>query len=193
MARQTVYEFAWDPTKASSNLRDHGIAFDQAATVFSDPLALTVCDANSSQGRSGGSALALPRMASSWRWLTHISKPKLDEPKCGSSRLERRRGANDETMKKMRNRKSKSAVARPASKDIDMPAEIDFSGGTRGRFYRANARLNVPVYLDADVQSYLGAIAARKGMPLSELTNEILKKEIAILRAVSSDTSADQS
>ena len=65
-----------------------------------------------------------------------------------------------------------------------MPSEIDFSGGTRGKFYRRNAKLNLPVYLDADTQAYLTAIAARKGVPLSELANELLKKEIAILGTV---------
>ena len=70
------------------------------------------------------------------------------------------------------------------SDNSDVPAEIDFSGGTRGRFYRPNARHNLPVYLDADVQGYLAAIAARKGVPLSELANDLLKKEIAILEAV---------
>jgi hypothetical protein len=67
--------------------------------------------------------------------------------------------------------------------DDDMPAEIDFSGGTRGKFYRSNARLNLPVYLDADVQAYLTALAARKGVALSELANDLLKKDIAILEA----------
>jgi hypothetical protein len=37
------------------------------------------------------------------------------------------------------------------------------------------------------VQAYLGAIAARKGVPLSELTNDLLKKEIAILQAAATD------
>jgi hypothetical protein len=64
-----------------------------------------------------------------------------------------------------------------------MPTEIDFSGGARGKFYRPNAKLNLPVYLDDDVQSYLAAFAAKKGMPLSELANDLLKKEIAILEA----------
>ena len=41
--------------------------------------------------------------------------------------------------------------------------------------------MSLPVYLEADVQAYLVALAARKGVPLSELTNELLKKEIAIL------------
>ncbi|HEY7548058.1 MAG TPA: hypothetical protein VH913_00935 [Hyphomicrobiaceae bacterium] len=71
-----------------------------------------------------------------------------------------------------------------------MPKEIDFSGGVRGKFYRRSARLCLPVYLDADVQAYLGAIAARKGIPLSELTNDLLKKEIAILKAVDAGAAA---
>jgi hypothetical protein len=65
--------------------------------------------------------------------------------------------------------------------DDDIPTEIDFSGAVRGKFHRPNARLNVPVYLDADVQAYLSALAARKGVPLSDLANELLKKDIAIL------------
>ena len=67
--------------------------------------------------------------------------------------------------------------------DDDMPPEIDFSGGTRGKFHRPNARLNLPVYLDAEVQTYLAAVAARKGMALSDLANDLLKKDIAILEA----------
>jgi hypothetical protein len=65
--------------------------------------------------------------------------------------------------------------------DDDMPPEIDFSGGVRGKFYRPDATMRLPVYLDADVQAYLVALATRKGMPLSELANDLLKKEIAIL------------
>jgi uncharacterized DUF497 family protein len=34
-----IYE--WDPTKAKVNLRDHGVSFEEAATVFLDPLAVT--------------------------------------------------------------------------------------------------------------------------------------------------------
>jgi hypothetical protein len=67
--------------------------------------------------------------------------------------------------------------------DDDIPSEINFSGGIRGKFHRPNARLNLPVYLDADVQTYLTALAARKGVPLSELANDLLKKDIAILEA----------
>lgn len=32
-------EFQWDPKKAAANLRKHGVVFDEALTVFADPLA----------------------------------------------------------------------------------------------------------------------------------------------------------
>jgi hypothetical protein len=68
--------------------------------------------------------------------------------------------------------------------DDDMPAEVNFAGATRGKFYRPNLRLNLPVYLDADVQDYLNNIAAKKGMPLSQIANDLLKREIEIIEAV---------
>ena len=63
-----------------------------------------------------------------------------------------------------------------------MPAEIDFSGAVRGKFHRPGAKLNLPVYLDED-QGYLAAVAARKGIAVSELANDLLKKDIAILES----------
>jgi uncharacterized DUF497 family protein len=36
--------FTWDPTKAESNIRDHGVSFEEASTVFDDPLARTSPD-----------------------------------------------------------------------------------------------------------------------------------------------------
>ncbi len=36
--------FEWDNKKAIENLRKHGIAFDEAATIFADPLAITYHD-----------------------------------------------------------------------------------------------------------------------------------------------------
>ena len=32
--------FQYDPNKAASNLRKHGVAFNEAESIFSDPLAL---------------------------------------------------------------------------------------------------------------------------------------------------------
>jgi uncharacterized DUF497 family protein len=37
-------EFTWDPDKAESNVRRHGVSFHEASTVFGDPLSTTVPD-----------------------------------------------------------------------------------------------------------------------------------------------------
>jgi uncharacterized protein len=36
--------FEWDPTKAANNLRKHGVSFQTAARVFTDPYALVELD-----------------------------------------------------------------------------------------------------------------------------------------------------
>ncbi|MEA3349065.1 MAG: BrnT family toxin [Chloroflexota bacterium] len=64
-------EFEWDPLKAASNLRKHGILFTEAATVFSDPLSMTVYDLDHSRdedryiivGMSDGSRLLIVAFA----------------------------------------------------------------------------------------------------------------------------------
>ena len=37
-------EFDWDEAKASSNREKHGVSFEQASAVFSDPKAITIDD-----------------------------------------------------------------------------------------------------------------------------------------------------
>ena len=65
--------------------------------------------------------------------------------------------------------------------DEDMPAEIDFSQGTRGKFFHANARIGLPVYLDQQIQTRLAAIASAKGLDFSTLVNDLLKKDLELI------------
>ena len=44
--------FEWDGTKAASNLKKHRVSFDEAVTVFYDPLAATFGDPDHSQDES---------------------------------------------------------------------------------------------------------------------------------------------
>ena len=39
-----MFDFEWDPAKAASNLRKHGVAFKLAATVFRDTLIRSIPD-----------------------------------------------------------------------------------------------------------------------------------------------------
>ena len=42
--------FEWDERKAKPNLAKHGVSFEEASTVFGDPLSLTIPDPAHSQG-----------------------------------------------------------------------------------------------------------------------------------------------
>ncbi len=42
--------FEWDPRKAASNLKKHGVGFPEASTVFGDPLAETAFNPDYSPG-----------------------------------------------------------------------------------------------------------------------------------------------
>ncbi|MDP2833953.1 MAG: hypothetical protein Q8Q28_11820 [Pseudomonadota bacterium] len=65
--------------------------------------------------------------------------------------------------------------------DEDMPAEIDFTGAERGKFYQTGSTLNLPVYLENQVQACLTKLASSKGMELSVLVNELLRKDIELI------------
>lgn len=42
--------FQWNLDKASSNIKKHGVSFEEAVTVFGDPLAITISDPDHSVG-----------------------------------------------------------------------------------------------------------------------------------------------
>lgn len=43
-------EIEWDPRKALTNKKKHGIQFEEAASVFGDPMAITFSDPDHSVG-----------------------------------------------------------------------------------------------------------------------------------------------
>ena len=65
-----------------------------------------------------------------------------------------------------------------------MQDDYDFSQGERGKFYRPNATLHLPLYLDSDVQITLVNLAAAKGQDYSTFVNELLKKDIELIQLV---------
>ena len=68
-----------------------------------------------------------------------------------------------------------------------MRPEYDFSKGERGKYFRPDAQLRLPIYLNADVQAYLAERAAQKGMPPGEMVNTLLEQEIQMIESVSDD------
>jgi hypothetical protein len=41
------------------------------------------------------------------------------------------------------------------SNDDDMPTNIDFNKADRGKFFKSNVALNLPIYLNRETQDYL--------------------------------------
>jgi hypothetical protein len=61
MPKRYVYQFEWDPIKAKKNLKDHGIAFERAATVFLDAAALSIYDEEHSENEDRWITLGIDR------------------------------------------------------------------------------------------------------------------------------------
>jgi hypothetical protein len=62
-----------------------------------------------------------------------------------------------------------------------MPAEIDFSKGVRGFHHvPSEARVMMPASIERSVWEYFSGKAEQKGVDLSELLTEVLKRDIEI-------------
>ena len=48
--------FEWDPVKAESNVRKHGVTFDEVATVFDDPTRASSTTRTTRLTKSGSSS-----------------------------------------------------------------------------------------------------------------------------------------
>ncbi len=65
-----------------------------------------------------------------------------------------------------------------------MKEEYDFSKGERGKFYRPDAKLNYPVYLEPDITDFIRTLADRKNIEIETIVNDWLRKDIELIRSV---------
>ena len=63
-----------------------------------------------------------------------------------------------------------------------MKKEYDFSKAERGKFYRKDAQLRLPIYLDTSLQNRLQRIAKKNQEDLRDTIQRLLKKEIHLLQ-----------
>jgi len=67
---------------------------------------------------------------------------------------------------------------------MNMRKEYDFSKGERGKFYRSDIKMNIPIYLDDEVSDFVEKIASKKGIDRSSVVNELLRGDIKIGKAM---------
>lgn len=65
-----------------------------------------------------------------------------------------------------------------------MQREYDFLRAVLGKFFRKGAGLNLPIYVDSSMRRRLERIAKRKGKPVTELVNQLLKKDVELLESL---------
>jgi len=65
-----------------------------------------------------------------------------------------------------------------------MKNEYDFSRAERGKFYRPNVQLKLPVYLDQEALTFVMRIAARRKKDLSAVASELIKSDKRLARVM---------
>ena len=117
-----IYE--WDRAKAKGNSRKHGVSFEDASTVFLDPLAWTYPDPDHSSVRSARLQSAIPPHM--WPCSCRTASVGIVSESSVRGRLP------DESVSNMKKASVKGL-------DDDLRPEYDLSqlkGGVRGKYYR---------------------------------------------------------
>lgn len=65
-----------------------------------------------------------------------------------------------------------------------MKKEYDFSKGERGKFYRQDLKLHLPIYLDAETMETLLKFSKQKGMDVETIVKDWINKDISIVKTV---------
>jgi hypothetical protein len=63
-----------------------------------------------------------------------------------------------------------------------MKKEYDFSKGERGKFYNENIEINIPIYLEPDVNDFVKNIAMKNNEDSQSIVNNIIKKNMQLAK-----------
>ncbi len=65
-----------------------------------------------------------------------------------------------------------------------MKENYNFSKRERGKFYKKNVKLNLPIYLDDEVYSFVQKIAKNKQKDLSFIVNQLIHSDMQIAETI---------
>jgi len=68
--------------------------------------------------------------------------------------------------------------------DDKVKKEYDFSKAEQGKFYRPIEKLEIPVYLDKEVERFCSQKALKSNLDLEQIVNTILRKEMELLKNI---------
>lgn len=163
--------FEWDESKARTNLAKHDVSFEEATTVFADPLSLTIPDPAIRRPWPASSSSAIRTGTDCWLSDCWLSCTRSGSIISVSSAPGAQAGVNEETMKRASEKKA----------EPDIQPEYDFSRGVRGQYARRYADGTNVVVLEPDVA---------KAFPSAEAVNRSLRAVAEIIRSQNKDAAA---
>ncbi len=174
MNSKPICHFDWDLDKAALNRGKHGLEFESVVTVFSDPLALTRYDPEHSEMEERWLTLG-QTMSSALVVVAHTFVES------GKNQVQIRIiSARNATPRERMHYETDPYFVQ---EERAMQDEYDFSNAERGKFFRRDAVLEIPVYLKPEILAYFIARSKEKGMTLDALLNEVLQNDIERMKA----------
>lgn len=80
--------------------------------------------------------------------------------------------------------KSNSRRGKAVLREKPMKREYDFSKAERGKFFHPDATFSFPVYLEPDVNEFMGKLADEKKVDVQALVNEWLRASINLVQSI---------
>jgi hypothetical protein len=65
-----------------------------------------------------------------------------------------------------------------------MKKEYDFSKGERGKFYKPEIKLNLPIYLEPEILSFVEGIAKKSDLDISTVVNNLIKTDMQLAEII---------
>jgi hypothetical protein len=65
-----------------------------------------------------------------------------------------------------------------------MKNEYDFSKGVRGKFYKPEIKLNLPIYLEPEILSFVEGIAKKSDLDISTVVNNLIKTDMQLVEII---------
>jgi uncharacterized DUF497 family protein len=174
------YSFVWDDVKALQNQRKHGIAFEEAVTVFDDLLAETFPDHENHEGEERWVIIGLTKR----RTLVLVAHVFSDGNGGVIVRLISARKTTTHERRKYETNPYSIREPTPMAqikteKPYEIKEEYDIPpDAERGKFYSPNATRSWPIYLDHDVLKHFSELAWSRGIETRELLNEMLRRQM---------------
>jgi uncharacterized DUF497 family protein len=162
-------DFEWDAAKAATNLRKHGVSFEEAASVFSDFNYVLVADPSGSDRYVALGYSSLHWSDYSWWSIASVLS--------GSESLAHAAPRNQK-QQTMADKFDKAGPTDPAQESLDEIPEVDFSNGIRpNRYAKLRGDFKHQVQLDPELWEHFGS--QEKVVEALRLLVELAKKGAA--------------